>query len=161
MPALRTAAPTTLVAVLAAAAIAVAAGAAAGFAPHVELSDSMRPLLRAGDVVWLEGIAAREARAGDVVAFDDPGRDAVVLHRVEGVRAASLGRLAFRTRGDANTASEAWRIAKDGRIGRYAGIRVPHAGRAVRALQGPPLAIVAVLSGALLAALALRRIWAP
>jgi signal peptidase I len=120
----------------------------------------MRPLLRAGDVVWLDRIAARDAEVGDVVAFDDPDRDATVLHRVERVRRAPHGRLAFRTRGDANNASESWRIAADGRIGRYAGVRVPHAGRAVRALGGAPLAIVALLSGAALGALALRRIWA-
>ena len=138
----------------------VAAAAAAGVAPHVELSDSMRPVLRAGDVVWLDRIQARQARRGDVVAFDDPRRDAVVLHRVERVQPVALGRLAFTTRGDANNTGESWRIAADGRIGRYAGVRVPHAGRAVRALAGPPLAIVAVASGAVLAGLALRRIWA-
>jgi signal peptidase I len=150
---------TALLAALLLAALAVAGGAAAGFAPHVELSDSMRPVLRAGDVVWLERIAARDARRGDVVAFDDPERDAVVLHRVVRVAPGPLGRLSFTTRGDANGASETWAIAPGGRIGRYADVRVPAAGRAVRALHGPPLAALALLSGALLAALALRRIW--
>ncbi|HEX8205470.1 MAG TPA: signal peptidase I, partial [Solirubrobacteraceae bacterium] len=154
------AAATLLLAALALCALAVAGAASVGVAPHVELSDSMRPVLRAGDVVWLDRIAAADAEVGDVVAFDDPKRDAVVLHRVEAVRPAPLGRLAFRTRGDANNASESWRIARDGEVGRYVGLRVPHAGRAVRALQGPPLAIVALLSGVVLAALVLRRIWA-
>lgn len=151
---------TLVLAGLAATVVAVAAAAAAGVAPHVELSDSMRPLLRAGDVVWLKRVTARDARPGEVVAFDDPRRGAVVLHRVESVRPAPLGRLAFRTRGDANDVAESWQIAADGRIGRYVGLRVPHAGRAVTALAGPPLALVALLSGAALAALALRRIWA-
>ncbi|HEV3002746.1 MAG TPA: signal peptidase I [Solirubrobacteraceae bacterium] len=146
-------------ALLAAAALAVAGAAAAGVAPHVELSDSMRPALRAGDVVWLDRIAAREARTGDIVAFDDAQRDAVVLHRVERVRPAPLGRLRFTTRGDANNTSETWAIDAGGTVGRYAGVRVPVAGRAVRALQGPPLAAVAILSAAVLATLALRRIW--
>jgi signal peptidase I len=151
---------TAVLALLLAAALGVGVAAAAGIAPHVELSDSMRPVLRAGDVVWLERIAARDARVGDVVAFDDPKRDAVLLHRVERVRPAPLERVAFRTRGDANNGSESWAIAGEGRIGRYVGVRVPVAGRAVRALHGAPLAIVAVLSGAALAGLALRRIWA-
>lgn len=138
----------------------VAAAAAAGVAPHVELSDSMRPALRAGDVVWLDRIAAGDARPGDVVAFDDPQRDAVLLHRVERIRRAALGRLSFTTRGDANNRAEAWRIPADGRVGRYVGVRVPYAGRAVRALAGPPLALMAAASGAVLAALMLRRIWA-
>jgi len=149
---------TTLLAVLLTAALAVTAGAAAGVAPHVELSDSMAPVLRAGDVVWLDRIGARDARVGDVVAFDDPARDATVLHRVERIR-ARRGRLTFTTRGDANDAAETWAIASDGELGRYAGFRVPAAGRAVRALQGPPLAAVAALSGLVLAGLALRRIW--
>ena len=153
-----------VLAALLAAGVAVAVAAAAGVAPHVELSDSMRPVLRAGDVVWLDRIAARDARPGDVVAFDDPERDAVVLHRVVRIRPerrGSLGRgsLAFTTRGDANNASESWSIAPGGTVGRYTGVRVPHAGRVVSALQGPPLAAVAVLSGLVLAGLALRRIW--
>lgn len=144
---------------LAAAAIAVAVAAAAGVAPHVELSDSMRPALRAGDVVWLDRIAARDARPGDVVAFPDPDRDLVVLHRVERVRAAALGRLAFTTRGDANSSSETWAVDAAGDLGRYAGFRLPFAGRAVRALQGTPLAAIGALSGVLLAGIGLRRIW--
>ena len=152
------AATTTLLATLLAAAAAVAGGAALGVAPHVELSDSMAPVLRAGDVVWLERIAAREARVGDVVAFADPEREAVVLHRVRRIR-ADRGRLSFTTRGDANNQPEMWAVDREGRLGRYAGLRVPHAGRAVRELQGAPLAGIAVLSGLVLAGVSLRRIW--
>lgn len=148
---------TLVLAALAVAALAVAGAAALGVAPHVERSDSMRPVLRAGDVLWLDRIAASEARAGDVVAFDDPERDAVVLHRVERVRGGD--RLSFTTRGDANSASETWTIPRSGRVGRYVGVRVPLVGRAVGALAGAPLAAVALLSGVVLATLALRRIW--
>ncbi len=148
-----------LLAVLLLAVLGVAGAAAAGVAPHVELSDSMKPALRAGDVVWLDRIAAREARPGDVVAFDDPERDAVVLHRVQRVRRDAIGRLAFTTRGDANSGSESWRIEAGGRVGRYAGVRVPAVGRAVVALQGAPLAAIALLSGGVLGGIALRRIW--
>ena len=151
---------TVLLAALLVAAFAVGGAAAAGVAPHVELSDSMAPVLRAGDVVWLDRIAAADARRGDVVAFHDPERDAVVLHRVERVRSDAPGRLAFTTRGDANDAAERWAIAADGSVGRYVGVRVPYAGRAVRELAGAPLAIVALLCGAVLASIALRRIWA-
>ena len=141
------------------AAVALAGAAAVGVSPHVELSDSMAPALKAGDVLWLDRIVAADARVGDVVAFDDPERRAVVLHRVERVRPASGGRLVFRTRGDANNTSESWAIAAGGELGRYAGFRLPHVGRAVTSLQGPPLGAIAVLSASFLAALALRRIW--
>lgn len=149
---------TTLLSALLLAAAAVAGGALVGVAPHVELSDSMVPVLRAGDVVWLDRIAAREARVGDVVAFADPERGAVVLHRVRRVR-AERGRLSFTTRGDANNVSETWAMDREGELGRYAGLRVPFAGRAVRALAGAPLAAIAVMSGVVLAGLSLRRIW--
>jgi signal peptidase len=151
---------TAVLATLLLAAFTVAGAAAAGVAPHVELSDSMAPVLRAGDVVWLDRIAAAEARQGDVVAFDDPERDAIVLHRVERIRPLARGRLAFTTRGDANDAGERWAITADGAVGRYVGVRVPLAGRAVRELAGTPLAVVALLSGGVLAVVALRRIWA-
>ena len=144
---------------IAAAVAAVAGAAASGITAHVELSDSMRPLLRAGDVVWLQRVGARDARVGDVVAFDDPRGDATLLHREERIRRDAFGRLAFTTRGDANDEAESWAIERDGSLGRYAGFRVPVVGRAVLALQGPPLAAIALLSGLALAMLALRRIW--
>ncbi|HEX8086512.1 MAG TPA: signal peptidase I [Solirubrobacteraceae bacterium] len=147
-----------LLAALIAGVIVVAGGAALGVAPHVELSDSMAPTLRAGDVLWLDRIAASDAKVGDVVAFDDPDRHAVVLHRVQRIR-ADRDRLAFTTRGDANNASERWSVPRDGRLGRYVGVRIPEAGRAVSALAGVALAVIAAVSGFLLAALALRRIW--
>ncbi|HEX8120978.1 MAG TPA: signal peptidase I [Solirubrobacteraceae bacterium] len=152
-------AATALLAALLLLALAVAAAAAAGVAPHVELSDSMRPTLRAGDVVWLDRIAARDAAVGDVVAFDDPEHAAAVLHRVERVKAMGGGRLSFTTRGDAINTPESWTIPAAGSIGRYAGVRLPHVGRTVRGLAGPPLAAIALLSAALLPTLALRRIW--
>jgi signal peptidase I len=152
-------AASALLAALLLLAIAVTAAAAAGVAPHVELSDSMRPTLRAGDVVWLDRIAARDARVGDVVAFDDPEHAAAVLHRVQRIRRGPSGRLSFTTRGDANNTPESWTIPAGGRIGRYAGVRLAHVGRAVRGLAGPPLAAIALVSAGLLATLALRRIW--
>lgn len=151
----RTAASAALAAGVASA-LAVASAAALGVRPHVEVSDSMRPELRAGDVVWLRDVAARDVARGDVVAFAR-GDDAI-LHRVVALEARGGG-LAVVTRGDANTGVERWSIRRDATLGRYAGVRVPHAGRAVRALAGPPLAILSGLSGIALAVLLVRRIW--
>ena len=135
-------------------AIVVAGATVAGVTPRVEMSDSMAPVVRAGDVVWVKTVSAAEARVGDVVAFDDPDREEVVMHRVVSVRDRGRRR-AFMTRGDANSGVERWTIRRDGAIGRYAGVRVPHVGRA----QGPLLAVISLLSGLALAAVALRRIW--
>ena len=141
-------------ALVVAAAAAVAIAAAAGATPHVEASDSMRPLLRSGDVLWLDRIRAVEARAGDVVAFTRPERGDVVLHRVRRIRREHGGRLSFTTRGDANTAAEAWSIPADATLGRYAGVRVPAVGRWLR--ERERLAALVVVA---LGALILRRVW--
>jgi signal peptidase I len=132
----------------------------AGVRPRVEMSDSMAPSLRAGDLVWLRPVRAAAARAGDVIAFADPaGGSRVLVHRVASVAPAGAGRLAFVTRGDANTGVERWRIGAGGTVGRYTGARLPHAGRLLARAHGAPLAVVALLSGATLAGMALRRIW--
>ena len=133
----------------------VVSAAAGGVRPHVELSDSMRPALRAGDVLWLDEIRARDARVGDVVAFRHRGR--LVLHRLRRVRPAG-GRLAFVTRGDANSAGERVTVARDAPVGRYTGVRVPVVGRVLLRVKSPWLAGGAAV---LLAAVALRALWAP
>jgi signal peptidase len=148
-----------LLATLAAALVVVVGASTAGVTPHVELSDSMRPALHAGDVLWLKSIPAREARVGDVVAFDDPTRRATLLHRVQRI-APERRRLSFTTRGDANKGGEDWSIAREGEIGRYTGARIPVVGRAVVALADAPLGMLGALSLAVLAFLGLRRIWA-
>lgn len=139
-------------------AFAVGGAAVAGVSPRVEMSDSMAPVVRAGDVVWVKTISAAAAREGDVVAFADPDRGEVVMHRVTSVRERG-DRLAFVTRGDANSGVDRWSIRRDGTIGRYAGVRVPAVGRAARAVQGPPLAVIALFSGLALAMIVVRRIW--
>ncbi len=140
----------TLVLLLAA----VTSAAAAGVRPHVELSDSMRPSLRAGDVLWLDAIRARDAAPGDVVAFRHQGR--LVLHRVRAAQRRGA-RLRLVTRGDANRSSERVTVAPDASLGRYVGVRVPLAGRLLVHLRSGPLALAAAL---LLALIALRAIWA-
>ena len=133
------------------AALATAVGLTLGARPHVEASDSMRPALRAGDVVWLDEIEAARARAGDVVAFAHPDDRRPVLHRVVRV-SASRGRLAFTTRGDANSGVERWTVRRDETLGRYTGLRVPSAGGAASPAVALGVVAVAVL-------LLLRRIW--
>ena len=134
------------------------AAAAVGVRPHVEVSDSMRPTLRAGDLVWLRQVRAGDADVGDVVAFRRAEDADVLLHRVI-ERRANEHDIAFTTRGDANTGVERWSVPADARVGRTIGLRLPHAGRAVSALAGPPLALLAGLGGLGLAWLLLRRIW--
>jgi signal peptidase len=132
---------------------------AAGFRPMVEQSDSMAPAMRAGDVLLVRQIVSAQAVRGDVVTFEDadhPGR--TLTHRVVSIAPAPGARLAFVTRGDANTGVERWTVGAGGVIGRYA-FRVPAAGRLVRAAGGDAWRALVVLAALTLAFDVLRRVW--
>jgi signal peptidase len=132
---------------------------AAGHRPMIEQSDSMAPVMRAGDVLFVKQMAAARAVAGDILTFDDaerPGR--TITHRVVSTTAQADGRLAFVTRGDANTGVERWTVKPDGTVGRYA-FRVPSAGRLV-GLAGPGTWRALMLAAAAVLVLdVLRRVW--
>lgn len=136
------------------AAVAVGAALAAGIRPHAEVSDSMRPALRAGDVVWLEHVAAAQVRRGDVVGFAHPDHRRPMLHRVTRVDEQG-GRLAFTTRGDANSGAERWSVRRDDRLGRYVGVRVPAVGRVAASAPRHATPALVVLAAFLL----LWRVW--
>lgn len=132
-----------------------------GWRPMTEMSDSMRPLLRAGDIVVVAPLAPTRARVGDVVAFSDPlGSGRTITHRVLSVR-ISGDRVRFVTRGDANSSVERWSVATDGRVGRVV-FRLPRLGALLAPLgtRSGRLLLVA-LPLALLCLLELWRIWRP
>lgn len=107
--------------------IAVVAPFALGMRSLSVMSGSMEPAINTGDVIVDEWIPPRDARVGDAITFNDPGRGNVVLtHRVVGMRKRG-DRVEFVTRGDANTGTERWSAPAGGRIGR-AVYRVPRAG---------------------------------
>jgi signal peptidase len=133
----------------------------AGYRVLVVRSDSMRPTIAAGDLILTRREHPSAARAGDVVTFSDPSRSGeLVTHRVVGRRPVGGSRIAFVTRGDANTGVERWSIARDGTLGIYVG-RLPRAGYGVAWLATPASRLVFVSAASLLlAAVLLRGIWA-
>ena len=131
---------------------------ATGHVVLADRSDSMRPAIAAGDLLLVRTVGASSVRAGDVVTFSDPTRDGVsITHRVVGVRPEG-DRIAFVTRGDANTASERWSIDRAGRVGRLA-VVIPRAGHAADALAGRDARLFGVGLVALLGLTTIRRIW--
>lgn len=87
----------------------------------------MEPAISTGDVIVNEWIPPRDARVGDAITFNDPGRgDIVLTHRIVSVQRRA-DRVDFVTRGDANTGVERWSSPAAGRIGRVV-YRVPNAG---------------------------------
>jgi signal peptidase I len=127
--------------------------------PLVVLSGSMEPALGTGDVSVVRTIAPLNARPGDVVTFRDPDdADRLITHRVRTMRVQGNA-VVFRTRGDANSASEHWQVSSKEEIGRVI-YRIPKLGWALMYARSKSL-FVLLLGGALalLLVLELSTIW--
>lgn len=152
--------PLGALAVLAVLCVAVLGGLVlAGLRPATERSGSMAPELRRGDLIFSRAVAAREVRVGDVVTFPDPyARGVLLTHRVRAERSLAGGRIAFTTRGDANSGSEHWTVAASGTLTRVA-FSVPRLGLPILLLGAHP-AYLALGAALALWLLALTLIWA-
>jgi signal peptidase I len=131
----------------------------AGYRPLIDYSNSMRPVINAGDVLISHGAPAQSIRPGDIVSFSDRAlQGRLVTHRVLAVHAEHQ-RLYFLTRGDANAAPERWSVATTGSVAKV-DLRIPAVGWAVAWLNSglARTATLSLLALALGAAL-LRRIW--
>jgi signal peptidase I len=131
----------------------------AGYRPLIDYSDSMRPAIRAGDLVITHDEPATSIHLGEIVSFNDPALNGkLVTHRVVAIH-PSAGRIDFLTRGDANTTPESWSVPRRGSVGAMQ-FRIAGVGRVVAWMtdvwvRTAVLTLVAlVLSTALL-----RRIW--
>jgi signal peptidase len=130
-----------------------------GYRPLVDHSDSMAPVIHAGDLLITHDQPAGSVHRGEIVSFKDPalaGR--LVTHRVVAVHPVGA-RLHFITKGDANAAPESWSAARGSSIGVML-FRVPAIGRTI-AWVADPLVRTAILALAalLLSTALLRRIW--
>lgn len=139
--------------------VVVAVLVSTGHRVMVDMSDSMQPAIAAGDVVVTEAIAARDARPGNIITFDDPVREGrTMTHRVVSVREQG-DKLAFHTMGDANGKGERWTIAADGTAGRVQ-VVIPKVGYVLNWFRQPPgRFLFLTLSSVLLAGLVLARVW--
>jgi signal peptidase len=131
-----------------------------GYPSLTVLSGSMEPAVGTGDVVFGMQISARDARAGEVITFREPGESRLITHRLVTVR-AGRAKLHMVTKGDANKVVERWSIPPDGRIGRVA-YRVPKLGYALAEIRGSHgRLLLLVVPAVLLAIYELTRIWRP
>jgi signal peptidase I len=129
--------------------------------PLVVLSGSMEPALRTGDVSVVSSIAPLDARPGDIVTFRDPDNsERLITHRVRAMHVQGEA-VVFRTRGDANNASERWRVPASGEIGRVV-YSIPKLGWVLAYARTKGL-FVLILGGALalLLVVELASIWRP
>lgn len=139
--------------------LAIASLAVAGWQIVIDRSDSMRPTLRAGDLLLLRPVGLGATDAGDILTFPNPrAQDRTLTHRLV-IRTDTPDGFTVQTKGDANTASETWPAPRDAVVHQVA-VRVPHVGRAVAAL-GLPLVRACAITGliAIFTVTTLRRVW--
>ena len=81
------------------------------------LSGSMSPQIETGDLVVARSISPVSARVGQIVTFVDPEDSSrLINHRIVQIR-PEMRQISFVTRGDANTTTEHWSVARSGTIG--------------------------------------------
>lgn len=132
-----------------------------GFRAAVDMSDSMRPAIRAGDVVISQTASAASLRLGDVVTFSAPrSHEALVTHRVVALSVSGTV-VHVVTRGDANTGLERWSIPTRGTLG-LVRLRLPKVGYALAWLRsGPARLLLFAVPVCALVCLELFAIWRP
>jgi signal peptidase I len=152
---------TGLLALILTVAILMLGATVAGYHPLIDYSDSMRPAIKAGDVLITHNEPASSIKRGDIVSFIDPGlREKLVTHRVIAIRARDQ-RIDFLTRGDANAAPESWSAPERGSVSKLV-LRVPAVGRALAWMSdGWTRTVVLSVAALLLSAELLRRVWKP
>ncbi len=114
-------------------------------------SGSMGDAMPTGSVAVTRLVEANAVSVGDVISFRYPGSRSTITHRVIEVRTQPGGRV-FRTKGDANPASDPVPVPIAGRIHRVERV-VPYAGRLVafaRTPQGGIVLFVVPIAGLLL-----------
>jgi signal peptidase len=140
-------------------AVAYAALTVVGYKPVAVYSGSMQPSIPVGGLAVDRAIPARDVRVGDVITFSDPHvKGRLVTHRVIRILQTPHG-LAYRTKGDANSARDPWTIRLSGQVGRVS-FTLPVAGYVLyyahtREVRGALISLTALflLFGTL------RRIW--
>ena len=127
------------------------------------LSSSMVPTFRPGDIVVVRPEPLRDLRVGQVITYQVPvGARQVETHRVvKIIRGLGSDHPVIQTKGDANTGLDPWTAQLEGTTVWHLEAVIPKAGYAVNALRNRVFHIASLLVlPALLALLALRRLWA-
>jgi len=83
-----------------------------GYYPVASQGNSMEPVLRDGDAIWVKQLDIAEVNVGDIVTLHYPG-EGLITHRVVIVGLLPQGSYLVVTKGDANQFAEAWEISAD------------------------------------------------
>lgn len=132
-----------------------------GYQAEPVLSGSMEPTMKTGSVAFVKPVDASLVRKGDVVTFQNPdAKGMLITHRVVKVERTDEGTI-YRTKGDANSTEDPWRLKAAGTVGRLE-FDVPYLGYAIVYLgvRDVRVAIFLILCAAFLL-MTLAAIWRP
>lgn len=133
-----------------------------GMQPMVVLSGSMEPSIQVGSLVFVKKVDPATIKQGDVITFLVPpqsasAESAITTHRVMEVSNTS-GQTAFKTKGDANNAEDAWAIRQEDVIGAVT-FSLPYAGYlSAFSRSRPGFALLILLPAAILISIEVRDI---
>lgn len=118
-----------------------------GLEVYVVLSGSMEPAYKTGSVIYVTEKDAEILEAGDVITFYLDG-DTIATHRITDVTEKD-GKLAFRTKGDANEIEDAALVAESQMIGTPI-FTIPYLGYLVTYVQSTSGRYATIATGAAL-----------
>ena len=136
-------------------AVAMLAPSLLGYERYVITGGSMEPTIERGSLVFDEVVPTAQLRTGDVVTYRPPageGPGGLVTHRIVWTGRDKDGATGFRTKGDANAATDPWRFGLGDRQARVA-FHVPYAGYVLAFVARPRVRMVLIGLPALLVGL--------
>ena len=96
-------------------------------------SGSMEPAIKTGSVVVVK--PAENYKAGDIITFEDRGKDKTTTHRILDLEVIS-GQTQYITKGDANNAEDSSRVSESKIIGKVL-TSIPYAGYILATAKEP------------------------
>ena len=114
--------------------------------PLIVLTESMEPVISAGDMIITTRIDAQDVSEGDVISFYDPAGNgtSIVTHRVEKIATNADGTLLFYTKGDNNNTSDKIPVPEKSLVGLYR-FRIVGLGSVAMFMQTTPGLLLCVL----------------
>ena len=134
-----------------------------GLQRYVVVGSSMSGTIAKGSVVFEREVPVPQLRVGDVITYQPPAHqssDAYVTHRIVRISRNARGERVFRTRGDANPATDPWHFTLPDATQQVVAFHVPLVGYALAALSLRPVRMLLIGLPALLVAFAvLASLW--
>ena len=113
-----------------------------GYKPLTVFSDSMKPVLKPGDLAVFKETDIRSISKGDIIAYSLSGSD-FIAERVTEIKNNS-GKIALATQGDANNALQSNPVSSDKLVGKLS-FNIPFAGFIVCFWSSAPGIILLIL----------------